>query len=70
MGKEMIMKLKKIGSIVLVIATIVFLLFIGVTPIAANGNGYENGPQPGKGGGLSDGYEGQFLVIICGSSAG
>ena len=65
------MKLKKTGSIVLVIATILFLLFIVVTPSAANGGPNGNHAfQPVKPGGSADGYEGQFLVIICGSSAG
>jgi len=64
----MIMKLKRIGSIVLAIVAILLLLVIGLTPVAAhynNFNGNGNGAPPGQGN-TYDGYAGQFLVIVCG----
>ena len=54
------MKLKRIGITVLGIVMIFLLLVIGVTPIAASGNG-------GAGGGAGGWPQGgQFLVVLCG----
>ena len=75
MKRGMIMKLKRIGSIVLAIVIILLLLVIGVTPIAATGNGEPNGDNcdgaPGGGPcGTFCAYAGQFLAGVCGSYAG
>jgi len=60
------MKLKRIGSIVLAIVTVLLLLVIGVTPVAATFNGNNNGAPGGGGtGGLPQG--GQLLGVVCGS---
>ena len=70
------MKLKRIGTTSLAIVIVLLLLVIGLTPVAAQFNNFNNtgnglgGPPGGGQGSRSDAYGGQFLVIMCGSHAG
>ena len=71
------MIMKRLRNTLMSLAMLLLLLVSVITPVAANGeNGEPNGipePEPppaGPQGSTYDGYEGQFLVIVCGSYAG
>ena len=69
------MIMKRLRSALMSMAILLLLLVSVITPVAANGNG-ENGngePEPPPAfpqGSIDDGYNGKFLVIICGSYDG
>ena len=67
------MILKRLRNTLMSLAMLLLLLVSVITPVAANGENGEPEPEPppaGPQGSIDDGYNGQFLVIICGSYDG